>query len=49
MISIFDEKINELNYKILPHFAFIRTPFWIASNNQLYNLRWKKQKMIRRV
>lgn len=44
MISIFDEKINESNFKILPHFAFIRTPFWIAGNTQSNNLKWKKQK-----
>ncbi len=32
MISKFDEKINQLNFKILPHIALSRTPFWIAGN-----------------
>ena len=44
MISTFDEKINQSNFKILPHFAFSRTPFWIAGNTQSNNLKGKKQK-----
>ena len=35
MISTFNEKIYESNITIVPHFAFIRTPLWIAGNTQI--------------